>query len=115
MKPSTLWKIRGKAQWAYISKGKTFSHAPLWIKWCEVEEHKSDPVRLGFAVSKKYGNAVARNKFKRRAREIVRRKSADQEIPKGLFLLIGVSTSNKNSVSNADIEKAVSAFIYSLK
>ena len=36
------------------------------------EPHKNDPLRLGLTVSRKVGNAVARNRAKRRLREAVR-------------------------------------------
>ena len=115
MKLSTLWKIRGKDQWAFISKGETFSKFPIWIRWCAPEDFKNDPVRLGFAISKKYGNAVARNKFKRRTREIIRKNAVSFDKLKGKFLLVGVSSSRKDLVKNIEIENAVSAFISSLK
>lgn len=115
MKPSTIWKIRGKDQWGLISKGKTFTENPIWIRWCAPEIHKSDPVRLGFAISKKYGNAVLRNKFKRRVREVTRKNTKDSELLNGKFLLVGVTKSNDKSVSNLEIENAFSAFISSLK
>ena len=36
------------------------------------------PARVGFTVSKKVGNAVERNRVRRRLREIVRRSAADR-------------------------------------
>lgn len=42
--------------------------------------------RLGLAVSKRYGNAVQRNRFKRRLREVFRLSRA--ELPAGLDLVV---------------------------
>lgn len=115
MRPSTLWKIRGIEQWALISKGKTFRSDPVWIKWCAPENHVDEPTRLGFAISKKYGNAVVRNKFKRRVREIVRKNATNVDDLRGVFLLVGVTRSTKELVTYNEIENAFSALISSLK
>lgn len=115
MKPSTLWKIRGNEQWALVSKGKTCKFDPIWIRWCRDEKHVGEPVRLGFAISKKYGNAVARNKFKRRVREVVRKNITKTEELRGIFLLVGVTRSTKKVATYHEIENAISALISSLK
>jgi ribonuclease P protein component len=47
------------------------------------------PARVGFTVSKKVGNAVARNRVRRRLREIVRR-TPEQSLKTGCdYVLIG--------------------------
>ena len=47
------------------------------------------PARLGFTVSKKVGNAVERNRVRRRLREIVRRSGADRMRSGHDYVLIG--------------------------
>ncbi len=47
------------------------------------------PVRVGFTVSKKVGNAVERNRVRRRLREIVRRAAAGMMRPGHDYVLIG--------------------------
>lgn len=47
------------------------------------------PVRVGFTCSKKVGNAVARNRAKRRLREIARLTLPDQGRPGWDYVLIG--------------------------
>lgn len=47
------------------------------------------PVRIGFTVSKKVGNAVERNRVRRRLREIVRLSRADALRPGHDYVLVG--------------------------
>jgi len=47
------------------------------------------PARVGFTVSKKVGNAVERNRVRRRLREIVRRHGADAVRPGCDYVVIG--------------------------
>lgn len=47
------------------------------------------PVRVGFTVSKKVGNAVERNRVRRRLREIVRLSPADALRPGHDYVLVG--------------------------
>jgi len=47
------------------------------------------PARLGFTVSKKVGNAVERNRVRRRLREIVRRSAASRLRAGHDYVLIG--------------------------
>ncbi len=115
LKRSTLWKIRGKSQWELVNSGHIFHSDPLWIRWCKPEENQNDPVRVGCAVSKKYGNAVARNTFKRRVKEVIRKKVIAGEIENGMFILVGVSKSPKKKTTPENIDSAIIAFISSLK
>ncbi len=67
--------------------------------------------RVGFAVGKKVGNAVARNKVKRRLRAVVRSQSS--QIPPGLDLIIGAKR-NSVTASFQDLAEDVSrVFKYS--
>jgi ribonuclease P protein component len=47
------------------------------------------PPRVGFTVSKKVGNAVERNRVRRRLREVVRRSAADGLRAEHDYVLIG--------------------------
>ncbi len=47
------------------------------------------PPRVGFTVSKKVGNAVERNRVRRRLREIVRLSDADRLRPGNDYVLVG--------------------------
>jgi ribonuclease P protein component len=48
-----------------------------------------NPARVGFTVSKKVGNAVERNRIRRRLREVVRQASGDAVRPGHDYVLIG--------------------------
>ncbi len=115
MKSSKLWKIRGKSSWDNISRGKYFNENPIWIRYYIEQNNTQIPVRLAFAVSKKYGNAVKRNRFKRRLREIVRSESNNLSFPNGVILLVGTSKNISGEVSFEDAKNAIRAFVSSLK
>jgi ribonuclease P protein component len=52
-------------------KGRSF---PCPLLALHARPNEGLPLRLGLSVGKRYGPAVARNRFKRRIREIVRRR-----------------------------------------
>jgi ribonuclease P protein component len=54
-----------------------------------LDRHDSGPARVGFTVSKKVGNAVERNRVRRRLREIVRRIAADAMRPGHDYVVVG--------------------------
>jgi ribonuclease P protein component len=54
------------------------------------ERNDRRPPRVGFTVSKKVGNAVERNRVRRRLREVVRRSSPPDRLKTGCdYVLIG--------------------------
>jgi ribonuclease P protein component len=71
------------------------------------------PVRVGFTVSKKVGNAVERNRVRRRLREVVRLKSADALRAGHDYVLIGrrAALSAEFSQLAADYERALARLI----
>ncbi len=56
---------------AVYGRGRSVSTRFLTLYWFQREEAVGEP-RLGFAVPKAVGNAVARNRIKRQLREIMR-------------------------------------------
>ena len=55
------------------------------------DRRDSGPARVGFTVSKKVGNAVERNRVRRRLREIVRRAPSEATRPGHDYVLVGTS------------------------
>ena len=57
-----------------LARGRKWSAAGLVLQMqpCPSEHHKIDTVRVGFTVTKKVGDAVRRNRAKRRLREVAR-------------------------------------------
>jgi ribonuclease P protein component len=53
------------------------------------DRRDEEPARVGFTVSKKVGNAVERNRVRRRLREIVRHAAGDATRPGHDYVLVG--------------------------
>jgi ribonuclease P protein component len=53
------------------------------------DRHEAGPVRVGFTVSKKVGNAVERNRVRRRLRELVKRNGPPFMRPHCDYVLVG--------------------------
>jgi ribonuclease P protein component len=56
-----------------------------WL-YVEVSGNPLDRTRLGITVTRKYGNACCRNRFKRVVREVFR--SCYQQLPQGIDLIV---------------------------
>ena len=54
------------------ARGKRVAMAGFVLQMLERPEHDTHGIRIGYTCSKKVGNAVARNRAKRRLREIAR-------------------------------------------
>lgn len=62
-----------------------------WVNSAFVLQYKQNEcglVRLGFTVTKKHGNAIARNRIKRRLREAVRLTLKENMPPNGDYVVI---------------------------
>lgn len=75
----------------------------------ELSAEKYEPIRLGFTVSKKVGNAVARNRVKRRLRAAAEAVLPNHAKPHRDFVIIGRQNAVKRSFPElkADLEKAL--------
>ena len=83
---STLTK---RADFLALARARR-AHAAGFVLQARAREHATDAApRIGFTCSKKVGNAVARNRAKRRLREIARQVVAQQGRPGWDYVLIG--------------------------
>ena len=67
---SRLVVLRQRSDFLEAARGKRVPTASFLLQVRDRKDH--DPARVGFTCSKKVGNAVARNKAKRRLRELAR-------------------------------------------
>lgn len=78
--------VRGADSFARLrSNGRRLSRPSLWCTWCP-DPHLTDPA-VAFAITRKYGNAVERNRFRRRMRAILQELDVRSAVPSGLFLI----------------------------
>lgn len=73
------------------------------------DRNDKDPARVGFTVSRKVGNAVERNRVRRRLRELVRLRSADALRPGHDYVLVGRRAALSAAFSElaADYDRAI--------
>ncbi|MGL6105684.1 ribonuclease P protein component [Romboutsia sp.] len=82
--------------------GKSFANKYLVMY---ILENKSDSSRVGISVSKKVGNAIIRNKIRRRIKEAYRL-NIDENVKDGYDIIFIARVSSKE-INYKDIEKSI--------
>ncbi len=106
----TLTILTKRADFLKAARAKRISTPAFTLQYRARDDDEATGIRVGFTCSKKVGNAVARNRAKRRLREIARK-----ELPNGGrdgfdYVLIGRrdTTANRNFAEMcADLERAL--------
>ena len=101
--------LKKRKQFNYIHlKGNTISSSLMIIKYVDT---KSACYKVGFSVSKKIGNAVTRNKIKRRLKESFR--LLDIDIPRNYYFII-CAKNTINDVSFTEIKDDLKSLLYAM-
>ena len=80
-------RLRKRADFLGVAAGPRAPAAAFVLQACARAD--TGPPRVGFTVSKKVGNAVERNRVRRRLREIVRLSDAARLLPGNDYVLVG--------------------------
>ncbi len=86
--PRTLLRLKRRAEFLHVaSRGKKIPATGLVLQ--ALPRGEDAPLRLGFTVTKKVGNAVVRNRTRRRLKEAARLLLASEPATGGDLVLIG--------------------------
>jgi ribonuclease P protein component len=66
-----IWRVRDRSTFAALRGAERVRRGPLTVSW--LDDGQAPPPRLAFAVNRKVGSAVTRNRLRRRLRELARR------------------------------------------
>lgn len=88
------YRLRKRRDFGYTyKKGKSLANSCLVLVY---RKNGLGLSRVGFSISKKYGNAVARNKIKRRLKEIYRKRIDDIKPGYDLIFIVRVGARGAN-------------------
>ncbi|MCB1496653.1 MAG: ribonuclease P protein component [Bauldia sp.] len=81
-------RLRRRREFLAVGRGRRISRPGFVLQALQVAE-AGRPPRFGFTVTKKIGNAVVRNRIRRRLREVVRLSAPDAVAASTDYVLIG--------------------------
>ncbi|WP_240789560.1 ribonuclease P protein component [Pseudooceanicola onchidii] len=101
--------MRKRAEFLRAARGRRQGTAGMLVQ--AIRRDEDGPVRVGFTCSKKVGNAVARNRAKRRLREVARLLLPDHGRAGWDYVLIG----SKDRTADRPFEDLKGDLLYALK
>jgi len=101
---SKLQTLRSSQQFRRVYEQGHRVHTPFFSAF--ILRNDSGEQRYGITVTRKIGNAVVRNRCKRRLREVIRKYELGSSYPGGFDLVINA----KVGLSEADFEQLQEAF-----
>ncbi|WP_421724921.1 ribonuclease P protein component [Bauldia sp.] len=81
-------RLRRRRDYRAVARGRRFASPGFVLQALQSRKHE-EPARFGFTVTKKTGNAVARNRIRRRLKEAVRLSADEIAVPGTDYVLIG--------------------------
>ena len=81
-------RLRRRSEFRAVARGQRVTR-PGFVLQALPSSDTARPPRFGFTVTRKIGNAVVRNRIRRRLREVVRLSVADAALPGTDYVLIG--------------------------
>ena len=79
---SLTWRTRGRSAFEGLRRARTVRSGPFTVSWLPAPSDQ--PPALAFAIGKRVGNAVVRNRLRRRLREAARQLAT---LPRGTYLI----------------------------
>ncbi|WP_170332173.1 ribonuclease P protein component [Ruegeria arenilitoris] len=102
--PETLTVLKNRSDFLKAARARRQGTASMMVQGRKRAPDEATGIRVGFTCSKKVGNAVARNRAKRRLREIARAVIPDHGRDGWDYVLIGRANETANRPFEAMIE-----------
>ena len=102
-----IWRIRGRVSFIELRRNGVEGARPGAIRVTYLEGAHDEPPRVGYALGRRVGNAVTRNRLRRRLRATVAKmdRSGSPTLRGGLYLV--TPAPGATSLSAAELEAAV--------
>jgi ribonuclease P protein component len=97
------WRIRDRATFEALAGARRLRRGPIWLRHQPGE--RADRARVAYAIGRRVGTAVTRNRLRRRLRAIVATAEAEGRLDPGAYL-IGV-TPEAPAMTYAELEQTV--------